>query len=119
MSDRISWMEHKGARILYVDYTGLSGQEYLGVIQEFEDVLLKQPPGSVVTLTNVTGTTVTNEIRDRFKLLAERSAGISKGSATMGVTGFKRAIAVLIRKDLYYATSLEDAKEWLAEQAGG
>jgi len=118
MSERIRWMEHKGARILCADYSGLSGQEYLDLIQEFEDELLKQPPGSLVTLTDVTGTTITNEVRDRFKLLAERSAGISKGSATIGVTGFKRAIAVLIRKDLYYAASLEDAKEWLAEQAG-
>ena len=117
MSDRVSWMEHKGARILYADYSGLSGQEYIAVVKEFKDELLKQSPGSVVTLTNVTGSTITSDVKDELKALAEASAGISKGAAAVGLTGFKKAIAVLIRRDLYWASSMEDAKEWLAEQA--
>jgi hypothetical protein len=117
MSDRVSWIEYKGARILYGDYSGLSGQEVIEVINEFQDELLQQPPGSVVTLTNVANCLVTGEVKDRFKALAQQSKGISKGAATIGVTGFKKAIAVLLRTDLYYADSLEEAKEWLVEQA--
>ena len=117
MSDRVSWIEYKGARILYGDYSGLSGQEAIEVIDEFQDELLKQPPGSVVTLTNVANCLVTGEVKDRFKALAQQSKGISKGAATIGVTGFKKAIAVLLRSDLYYADSLEEAQEWLVEQA--
>jgi hypothetical protein len=117
MTDRVSWIEHKGTKILYADYSGLSGDEYLGVIEEFKNELLKQSPGSVVTLTNVTGSTVTNEVKDKLKELREQTKGISRKAAAVGVTGFKKTIAVLIRKDLYWADSLEEAKEWLVEQA--
>jgi hypothetical protein len=116
MSDRVSLIEYKGARILYADYSGLSGEEYIEVIEEFKNELLKQPPGSVVTLTNVTDTTVTNEIKDKLKDMGEQTEGISKYAAAVGVEGFKKVIAVLIRRDLYWADSLEEAKEWLAEQ---
>jgi hypothetical protein len=117
LSDRVSWIKYKGARILYADYSGLSEQECIEVISEFQDELLKQSPGSVVTLTNVTDFHVTTEVKDRFKVLAEQSKGISKRAATVGVTGFAKAIAVLLRGDMYYTDSLEEAKEWLAEQA--
>lgn len=117
MSDRVSWIEHKGAKILYADYSGLSGEEYIEVIEEFKNELLKQTPGSVVTLTNVTDSTVTDEVKEKFKELRVQTEEISKGAAAIGLTGFKKAIAVLIRKDLYWANSLEEAKEWLAEQS--
>jgi hypothetical protein len=117
VSDRVSWIKHKGARILYADYSGLSGEGYMEVIEEFKNELLKQSPGSVVTLTNVTDSTVSNEVKDKLKELAEETTGISKGAAAIGITGFKKTIAVLIRRDLYWADSLEEAKEWLAEQS--
>jgi hypothetical protein len=117
VSDRVRWIEYKGARILVADYSGLSGAEYLSAIDGFKAQLLRQPPGSVVTLTDVTGSVVTEEIKDKLKELAEQTQGISKAAAAVGITGFKRAIAVLIRRDLYWASSFEEAMEWLADQA--
>jgi hypothetical protein len=117
MSDRLSWIEYKGARILYVDYSGTSEEEFVQTIEAFKNELLKQAPGSVVTLTNIANTSLTDEVRKKFKELAEQTQGISKGAAAVGVTGFKKAVAVLIKRNLYYADSLEEAKEWLAEQA--
>jgi hypothetical protein len=118
MKDRLSWIEHKGARILYVNYSGLSEDEFIETIGEFEEELLKQTPGSLVTLTNMANVLFTDRARRKFKELAEQTQGISKGAAAIGVTGFKKALAVLIKRELYYADSLEEAKEWLAEQAG-
>ncbi len=117
MNNRVSWIEHKGARILYADYSNLSGEEYIGAIEEFKNELLKQTPGSIVTLTNVTDSKVTNEVKEKLKELRSQTKGISKKAAAIGMTGFKKAIAVFIRKDLYWADSLEEAKEWLTEQS--
>ena len=117
MSDRVSWIEYKGAKILYVDYSGTSEEEFIKTIDEFKNELLKQTPGSVVTLTNITNAAITDEVRKKLKELAKQTKGISKGAAAIGVTGFKKALAVLIKRDLYYANSLEEAKDWLAEQA--
>ena len=97
MSDRVSWIEHKGVKILYADYSGTSGQAFIDVVDEFESELAKQAPGSVVTLTNVTNTVITNELRARLRALTERTRGISRKAAAVGITGFKRAIAVLLR----------------------
>jgi hypothetical protein len=47
--------------------------------------------------------------------LTEATKGISRKAAAVGITGFKKAIAMLLRRDLYWANSLEDAKEWLAK----
>lgn len=115
MNDRVYWLDHKGTRILYVDYSGTSDDEFIKVVDEFENELLKQAPGSVVTLTDVTNTVITNELRTRLREMAERTQGRSRKAAAVGITGFKRAIAVLLRKDLYYAKSLEEAKDWLVE----
>jgi hypothetical protein len=117
MSDRVSWIEHEGTKILYADYSDMSEEECIQTVEEFKNKLLEQTPGTVVTLTNMTNTVVTNRVSDKFKRMREQTQGISKAAATVGVTGFKKAIAVLIRNDLYYADSLEEAKKWLAEQA--
>ena len=116
MSERVYWIEYKAAKILYGDYSGLSGQEYIKVIDEFKNELREQSPGSVVTLSNVADSQVSAEVKDKFKELAEQTRGISKAAATIGLTGFKKAIAVLIRNDMFWADSLEEAKDWLAEQ---
>ena len=117
MSDRLSWIEHKGTRILYVDYTGTSEEEFIQTIDEFKNELLKQTPGSVGTLSNMTNTVVTPNVTRKFKELAEQTRGISIGAAAIGVTGFKMPIAEMVRKGIYYADSLKEAKDWLAEQA--
>jgi PDZ domain-containing secreted protein len=117
MSDRVSWIEYNGAKILYADYSEASEEEFVKAIDEFKNELLKQTPGSVVTLTNITNATITNKVKGKFRELAEQTKGISKGTAAIGVTGFKKALAVLIKRDMYYANSLEEAKDWLAERA--
>jgi hypothetical protein len=116
MSEHVYWIEHKAAKILYADYSGLSGQEYIRTIEEFKNELAKQSPGSVVTLSNVTDSHVSAEVKDKFKEMADQTRGISKAAATVGLTGFKKAIAVLIRNDMFWANSLEEAQDWLAEQ---
>ena len=117
MSGRLSWIEHKGAKILYVDYSGLSEKEFVQTIEEFKNELLKQAPGSVVTLSNTADTYITSAVRDKFQELNEQTRGISKGAAGIGITGFKKVLAGLVKSDMYFADSLEEAIEWLAEQA--
>jgi len=117
MGKRVSWIEHKGARILYVDYSGLPEKEFIQTIEEFKNELLKQAPGSVVTLSNTANTYITEAVKEKFKELAERTRGISKGTAGIGVSGFKKVLASLVKRDMYFADSLEEAKDWLAEQA--
>jgi len=100
-----------------VDYSGLSEKEFIQTIEEFKKELLKQAPGSVVTLTNIANVYITEAVSQKFKELAEQTQGISKGAASIGMSGFKKVLAGLIKRDMYWANSLEEAKDWLAEQA--
>ena len=116
MSDRIKWIEYKGAKILYADYSNLEEDEYVTEIDNFEKELIKNKPNSVLVITNTNNTYITSKINKRFKEMREKTKGISKASAVVGVTGVKKIIANAIRKDLYLARSIEDAKEWLIKQ---
>lgn len=116
MSDRVKWIEYKGTKILYIDYSGLSKEEYVKVIEEAKDELLKQPPGSVVTLSDVSNSCITEKVRDKFKECEEQTRGISKAAAAAGATSVQRVMMRLARKDLFFANSLEEAKEWLVER---
>ena len=117
MSDRVRWIEHKGTKILYADYSESSEEEYIETIEEFKNELLKQPLGSVVTLTDVANSTITEKVTEKYKELNEQTKGISKAAAAIGVTGFKRVLAGLVKRDLHLANSMEEAIDWLVEQA--
>ena len=36
--------------------------------------------------------------------------------ALVGITGIKRVLAQMLKRDMHFAKSMEDAKEWLAGQ---
>ena len=114
MSHRIE--EYKGHKILIIDFSGLRGQEYLDGIEAVEKEVLSHGKGELCALMNVEGTYSTDEITDRFKLMAERTQGYMRGkTAAIGVTGMKRVIANMMKRDMYFAKSIEDGKEWLVK----
>jgi hypothetical protein len=109
----VRYEEYKGEKILYIDFSNLKDQEYLDAIDEAEKEILKNKPGTISTIINVANTYITEELKIRFSKLAERTKGITKVRATVGLTGIKRIIAKAIKRDLYFASSDEDAKEWI------
>ena len=56
-------------------------------------------------------------MRGTDRALGEETQGISRNTAAIGYTGFQRAIGLLIRREIYDADTLEEAMDWLAEQA--
>ena len=67
----------------------------------------------ISTITNVLNTYITEKIKNRFAELSEKTMGRTKARAVIGMTGIKKVIARVVRKDLYYASSEMDAKEWI------
>jgi hypothetical protein len=76
----------------------------------------------MLTLTDVTDTTMTPAITERSKRMvaAAREAGIPDSpTAMVGLTGFQKAVVQAMqffRDDLYVASDIEAAKDWLVEQ---
>ncbi len=124
MGNIVSWKEHKGQRIMYVDYSGIQDEEeYLRAIDQFEHAVLNQPKGiKMPVLVNVADTILTSQITNRNKEVVKkaRDAGIPDGpTALLGVTGFKMAVVQAMMFLMPYMTVAKDeqsAKDWLVEK---
>lgn len=124
MSERIRWIQHKGKKILFVDYSRLQDEEkYLRAIEEMEAEVLKQPKGKkILTLVDGTDSIATTVITERSKrmMATSKESGIPDSpTALVGMTGFKKAIIQAMqffRPDIHISDSIEAAKDWLIEQ---
>jgi len=127
MEKRVYWIEHKGNRILYVDYAGLRDEAaYLQVVDEFESAILSQPVGrQVLTIVDVANSVLTPRITQRNKEVMARAKakGIPDSpTALIGLTGLKMAVVQamqFMRPDLHPTDNIEEAKDWLVQQRSG
>ena len=116
------WITHKGKSILFVNAARLSESEFIAAMDEFKAECLRSPRDSRV-LIDLTDTIMTNATNaksrevDRDVNAYLREQGISRQPvATVGLTSLRRAIAQLISREIHFAESIEDAKDWLVEQ---
>jgi len=121
MSKYVQWIEYRGKKILVSNYSGLEEKEQIKAMDETKQELLKQPAGSqVLTLTDVSKARSTTTTRDKGKELEAAIKGkeFVSHTAIVGLSGWQQVMAQLIKPDSYFAKSIEDAKDWLVEQAG-
>lgn len=116
---RIQWIEHHGHSILYSNYAGLDEAAYLRAMDETQGALLSQPAGStVLTVTDVSHGRSSRAIMTKANAMAaeSRAAGITTIDAVIGIGRLQRPIAQAVRREIHFAGSLEDAKDWLVRQ---
>lgn len=127
MSKRVRWIEHKGERILFCDYTDMQSEEtFIQALTETEAEVLKQAPGTLILmLIDTTGSRVTPQVTKRARELAAaaRQKGIpSSPTAIVGLSSpAQQAILQamqFLRPDLRTAESVLAAKDWLVSRAG-
>jgi hypothetical protein len=112
------FITHKGKRILLVNGPGLSESQYMEAMEEMKQEILKEKDG-VMVLVNVTGIGMTKAVVDKSKEVdkATKEAGIPlRGNAVVGLTGLQKAVAQLFSRGVYYANTIEEAKEWLVRE---
>ena len=116
MAKRIQWIDHNGVRILYNDYKGLSGDEYTETIRASEKCVLESGMNQVCVINDVTDSHMNTESTKAAKEWVKRckERGINMTIALVGISGIKRVIAQAIKRDMYFAKSLDDAKKYLS-----
>ena len=119
MSDRIKWIEHKGMKILHVDFSNLSGDDFLNAIIEVEKVMLESNVKTIYYASNFTNVTQNNEIKKRAdKIIVNLTNNGQEVVMTIfGISGLSRIIAKAVKPDIYFARNEEEALEWLVGQA--
>jgi hypothetical protein len=122
--ERTRFIEHAGKRILLLEYTNLGSDlaELLAEIEKTKRVISAQPPGSVLTLTDVRGSKITpGNVRAMKELVAHNEPFVRWSAVVVGLTGvylagFRAIQALSRRRNLLSFGDLEDAKEWLVSQ---
>ena len=118
MNDRIRWINHKGVDILYMDYSGLSEDEFVAMMLEIEAMLKDHPIDCFMPfLANVTNAHVTAKTAKVGRKISKTYERFTKGKAyaVVGVTGVQKVIARSFASTWYFARNEEDAKEYLVK----
>ena len=115
--DRIKWIEHKGKRILSLDYKDFPVEELTMIHDEILKVISKEPPNSVAYLTNVEDFKFSMKILNQFNQFSKVTKPYDKGGAILGATGLVRVMydgfAKFFGKPIKTCDTREEALEWI------
>jgi hypothetical protein len=116
------WIDYKGKRIFYVDFSNF-GSDSHALRQEAHAIIaevVKEPPDSVLALSNAAGTVGTPENMVIFKGIVTRTGRFVRKRAVVGVTGVRQVLLetlnrVTMGKPMMAFEEEEAAKKWLVE----
>ena len=120
--ERTRFIEHKGHRILLLDYSGIQkGDEAVEAIRHSKEVVATQPPGSLLVMTVVRDARYNAEVLAALKDLAAHNAPYVKASALVGMGGLHRiayqAVILFSRRTIKTFDTEAQALDWLVQQA--
>jgi len=115
------WIEHKGKRIFYQDFTGFF-YNTRGVKDELaavEQIVTNEPKNSVLIISNFQDTQVGPDLMPALNAASAKTKEYVRKTAVVGVTGFKRTLGDLLSRltgqPLKYFDYEEEARNWLAQ----
>ena len=119
--ERVQFIEHKGKKILHLNFADCKPNEILQVIEQAKSTIKTQAHKSVYTLTDVTNSAFNSAVSDAMKEFVLHNKPYVVASAVVGVTGLKQiifnAVMKLSGRKLTAFENLETAKDWLASHA--
>lgn len=115
----VEWIEHKGKKILYIQYTGLKQSEMLDLIIKASQMILESKSNEVLSLTDVTDCFINNDFMELSKKQGLITLPLTQKAAVVGITGLKsillKASNAFTPKPRVPFETIEQAKDWLAE----
>lgn len=118
--ERVTFIEHKGKRILHLNFTNARADEVVQIISAAKTVIAAQPEQSLRTLTDVTDLKFNADAAEAMKEFAKHNKPYVAAAAVVGVTGLKQiiynAVVRFTGRNLVAFDSSGQAKDWLATQ---
>ncbi len=121
MTERVRWIEHKGKKIIYNDFSTLHTDEVIKVARKFEQLVMENKDNdNLMTLSNMTDAHFFGESFDEIKRVTKVVRPFLKKRAVIGITGVK---AILYKSVNMFAKgtptkifdTFEEAKDYLVE----
>jgi len=114
----LEWIESEGFRILVMHAENLPDDKVLEAIGEFEQAVLRTPPGvRLLSIANTSGDRITTAMRDRWSQFLDRTRHVDHIRTNVGAQGFGRVVAGLLVPDIYFAKSMDDAVQYLVKKS--
>ncbi len=114
----VNFIEYKGKRILYEDYSGLGPKTIRPYLDKAHELISKEPPGSVRALVNVTDAKFDTEVATAMKDFVRDNTPYIKASAIFGMGGlqsvvYRTIVTVTGRSNLKVCGSEQEARDYL------
>jgi hypothetical protein len=87
----VSWVEHKGKKILYADYRNQSGPAMMLTL-EAELIEIRKHGKGVLLLADFRGATTNDDFMTKAKAAGKELRELSHRSAALGITGVKKIL---------------------------
>jgi hypothetical protein len=121
---RTRFIEHGGRRILLLDYSGLGAslEELQAEIAATKEIIGREKPGSVLTLTDVRNARITpGNVRAMSELTQFNTTFVKWSAVVVGLSGvyltaFRAIQALSRRRNMRAFNDLDEAKAWLLSQ---
>jgi hypothetical protein len=114
------FISHKGVNILFIDLARKTPAQLLAAITEAKGVIALQQPGSLLTLTDVEGSSYNREVADELKAYVAHNKPFVRAGAVVGLNDLKRVIFNFLNRvtgrTLKGFDRIDAAKDWLAGQ---
>jgi hypothetical protein len=120
-----SWETRAGKRILYCkfsdfekDVAALSAE-----IDAVDEVILREPPDSVLLLVDLRHTVTSSAVVDLFKKSSAKTKGYVRKQAIIGISGIQKmlaqAVAWFSRETFVIFDTPDEARDWLVHDKSG
>jgi hypothetical protein len=119
MGKYVKWIEYRGKKILYSDYSGLKSAEYEAAIEETIEELLNLPDGTIAaSITNVKGTTMSNLTSAKGRQITAllKKKKLSGPTAVVGMSELVGTVARMMQPNVHTTKTVEEAKDWIVSQ---
>jgi hypothetical protein len=115
--ERINIITHKGVRILALDGKNLKEDELCESIEKHSETAIANKIN--LMLLDVTNTRSTTKVKDvSFKSRKKMDDALGQCySAIIGLSSLQRLVANTVNRDQYFATDMEDGKNWLVKKS--
>ena len=119
---RSVWIEHKGKKIFYQDFSKnfYNAAAVKAELEEVQKVVTAEPKDSVLVLSDFRDTNVGSDLLSSMNTASAATKAYVHKTAVLGVVGMKRKLADLLTaltgQALKYFDDIEAAKNWLVEE---
>ena len=118
--NRVRFVRHGSAEILFIDWSNATSEEILAAISEAKRVIASKPANSVLTLTHVTGARVNREVTETLKDYVAHNKPYVRAGAVVGLNDLKTIAFNFVNRatgrSLRALNTIPEAQAWLAAQ---